>query len=169
MKKPTVFLIAAITADGFIAKTRYHFADWTSKEDKKKFVELTKEAGAMIMGSTTFSLFPAPLKGRKHYVYTSKTRQSDDDQVVFTSKPPRELIDSIAAEGFKQIAIIGGQHVYDLFLTENLIDEVYLTVEPKLFGSGITLTTQLIDTDLALIRSTNLGEHTVMLHYRVVK
>ena len=49
-----VFIIAAISADGFIAKDTNHPAMWTSKADKKRFIELTKRAGVVIMGATTF-------------------------------------------------------------------------------------------------------------------
>ena len=53
----------AITADGKIAKSSDHFPDWTSKEDKKMFVEVTKEHGVVIMGDKTFFTFPKPLAG----------------------------------------------------------------------------------------------------------
>ena len=39
------FIIAAVTADGFIAKDAQHSPfNWTSKADKKRFIELTKRA-----------------------------------------------------------------------------------------------------------------------------
>ncbi len=50
-----VSLLAAITADGFIGRDATHLADWTGKEDKKMFIELTKEAGTIVMGSRTFA------------------------------------------------------------------------------------------------------------------
>jgi dihydrofolate reductase len=49
-----VFLIAAVTADGFIGRDASHLADWTSPEDKKLFRKLTTEAGVVVMGSKTF-------------------------------------------------------------------------------------------------------------------
>lgn len=169
MNKPIVFLIAAITADGFIAQSADHFADWTSKEDKQKFVELTKDAGVMVMGSKTFAMFPAPLKDRKHYVYTRQPTASSDEMVIYTSAAPKQLIDQIANQGYKKIAIIGGQQVYDLFLSADAIDEVYLTVEPALFGAGIALARQPMNITMELLETTQLNASTVMLHYRVVK
>ncbi|MCL5782229.1 MAG: dihydrofolate reductase, partial [Patescibacteria group bacterium] len=56
------FIIAALSADGYIARDEHHPAFWTSKEDKKRFVELTKRAGVVIMGSTTYTTIARPLK-----------------------------------------------------------------------------------------------------------
>ena len=49
-----VVLLMATTVDGIIAKDVDEFIDWTGKEDKKYFVKITKEAGVVIMGSTTY-------------------------------------------------------------------------------------------------------------------
>jgi len=65
-----VFIITAISADGFIARDSHHPAVWTSKEDKKRFVEITKRAGVVIMGLNTFRTLPKPLKDRLNIVYS---------------------------------------------------------------------------------------------------
>jgi dihydrofolate reductase len=62
-----VFVIAALSADGFIAQAEDHVADWTGTEDKKLFVQLTKEAGIMVMGSKTLATIGRALPGRHHY------------------------------------------------------------------------------------------------------
>ena len=72
-----VFILAAQTADGFIAKNHTHAATWTSKEDKQRFVELTKDAGVIVMGSTTFKTLPKPLKNRLNVVYSNTIKQTD--------------------------------------------------------------------------------------------
>ncbi|NDE68363.1 dihydrofolate reductase, partial [bacterium] len=75
----TTFIIAALTADGFIARDAGHSPfNWTSKEDKARFIHLTKEAGVVVLGSATFATFPKPLKDRRNIVYTrSKTYPAD--------------------------------------------------------------------------------------------
>lgn len=169
MIKPRVFLIASITADGFIAKNAEQFADWSSKEDKKLFVQLTKQAGVMVMGNTTYKLFPKPLPHRKHIVYTRDTTQNAPESVSFTNASPAQLIKSLAQEGYEEIAIIGGQKIYDMFLQAGLIDELYLVVEPLLFGQGVQFTQSTMDQKMKLLESKNLNENTVMLHYEAVK
>ena len=45
-------LLMAQTLDGKIAKYADHFPDWTGKADKQLFVRETRQAGAIIMGSS---------------------------------------------------------------------------------------------------------------------
>ena len=59
-----IILMMAMTADGKIAKNSDHFPDWTSKEDKKMFMRVTKEVGVVIMGDKTFFTFPKALPER---------------------------------------------------------------------------------------------------------
>jgi len=129
-----VFIIAALSADGYIAKDERHSAFWTSKADKARFVKLTKEAGVVVMGSTTYATLPRPLKERVNIVYSrSKTFEGAET----TQKPPLELIKDLEARGFKSVAICGGSHIYTMFMKARLVDTLYLTVEPIVFGKGI--------------------------------
>ena len=91
----TTFLIAAITADGFIARHSRHLADWTSKEDKQFFTQKTKEAG--------------------------------------------------------------------------VVDKLYLTVEPVLFGAGIGLFTKELDVRLTLQSVQKLNEQSTLFEYNIMK
>ena len=62
---PKVFIIAVQTADGFVAKDKSHSPFlWSSKEDKKRFIDITKRAGVVVMGAETFKTFPKPLADR---------------------------------------------------------------------------------------------------------
>ena len=162
-----VVIIAAISADGFIATDANHPAVWTSKEDKKLFIELTKRAGVMVMGRNTYETIGKALPGRKNIVYTSRPLNAQD--IVTTQEDPKELIDRLAKEGYREVAICGGQTVYDMFLKENLVDELYITVEPVLFGDGIPMSKNLNKTDLRLIEYKELNNDTLNLHYKVEK
>lgn len=162
-----VILIAAISADGYIGTSSDHFADWTSKEDKKLFVELTKQAGVIVVGRNTYETIGKALPGRLNIVYTSKPLDNSDIQT--TQEPPKELVNRLEKEGYDQLALCGGRSIYDLFLKEGLVDEIYLTIEPKLFGSGITLSKLPLELDLELIESKKLNNDTLNLHYKVLK
>ena len=65
-----VTMMMAITVDGKIAKDKNQLADWTSREDKKLFVEISKQHGVIMMGENTFKTFPAPLPGRLNVVFS---------------------------------------------------------------------------------------------------
>jgi dihydrofolate reductase len=158
------FIIAAISADGFIARDSHHPAFWTSKEDKKRFVELTKRAGVVVMGSTTFKTLPRPLAERVNIVYT-RTKQIEG--VETTQEDPRVLIDRLEAKGFTEVAICGGSEIYNLFLKEKLVRKIYLTIEPIVFGKGMTMFKDEMNYRLELMNLTKTEGGSVMLEYNV--
>ena len=164
-----VFIIAALSADGFIARNTTELADWTSNEDKKLFVRLTKAAGIMIMGATTFHTIGRALPDRHTIVYTKHPESITISEVETTSEDPRILIERLAAQGAKAVAICGGSSIYSLFMESGLVDELYLTIEPTLFGSGIPLFTSPLTSNLRLLSSENLSENVLLLHYAVIK
>lgn len=167
MKHPmTTFIIAALTADGFIAKHPKHLADWTSKEDKQFFTEMTKQAGVVVMGSNTYETIGRPLKDRLNIVYS---REKQYEGVEITQKPPRELLQDLGSRGYRKVAICGGSTIYTMFMEAGVVDKLYLTIEPIIFGSGMTLFTKELNEKLTLDGVTKLGEHTILLEYTVFK
>ncbi len=158
------FIIAAITADGFIAKDDNHPAFWTSKEDKKRFVELTKRAGVIVMGSKTYSTLPRPLKERVNIVYT---RSKTYDGAETTQKSPVELLQELESRGFKEVAICGGSNIYNMFMEAKVVDHIYLTVEPLVFGKGIGLFSSPMNFHLNLENSAQTDNGSLILDYKV--
>ena len=162
-----VFIIAAITADGFIGRDAGHTADWTGAEDKKVFVRLTKEAGTMIMGARTFDTIGRALPGRRTMVYTSNPSKYADKGVETTNEDPRTLLSRLEQEGVQAIAICGGSSIYDLFMQAGLVNELYLTVTPIVFGTGVPLFLHQTQAKLELVENTSLADGAVLLHYLV--
>lgn len=160
-----VFIIAALTADGFIAKDSHHLADWSSKEDKKLFIALTKQAGVMVMGSNQFGTINRSLPGRKTIVYSRKTNQPQIEDVEYTSENPVDLVKRLESEGYSEVAICGGAQIYDLFLNAGVVDELYLTYEPILFGTGMNLLTSDIQQKLDLKELRQLNDQVFMARY----
>ncbi len=165
------FIIAAVTADGFIAKDAAHSAMWTSKEDKARFVKMTKEAG---MGSTTFKTLPRPLQNRLNIVYTKKAPDAGApvregfENVEYTQADPKELLASLEARGFTEVAICGGSQIYTSFMNARVVDRVFLTIEPLFFGQGITLFNAPVHHHLRLLDAkVNDKTGTFLLEYKV--
>ena len=161
-----VFLIAAITADGFIAKNSDHLASWTSKEDKQFFVEKTKEAGVVVMGFNTYKTIGRPLPGRLNIVY-SKT-EVNIPGIEVTQEEPVKLIQNLAKRGYEQVAITGGAQIYTMFMEAGLVDTLYLTVEPVVFGYGMSLFTKKLDNRLQLQSFEKIGDNSILLEYNVI-
>jgi dihydrofolate reductase len=157
------FIIAAMTADGYIARDAHHLASWTSKEDKKFFVERTKQAGVMVMGSHTYETIGKPMPGRLTIVYS---RSKKYEGVEMTQLEPRALLEDLERRGYKEVAICGGANIYTMFIKAGVVNTLYITVEPVIFGGGIGLFTEKLDVDLKLASSKKLSDNVVLLEYK---
>lgn len=164
-----VFIIAALTADGFIGRDSGHLADWTGKEDKKIFGELTKEAGVIVMGSKTHATIGRALPGRRNIIYTSQPEKITAEDVETTSEAPAELVKRLADEGSNALAVCGGASVYGMFMRAGVVDELYLTYVPVLFGQGVPLFSGELEQQLELKEETRLSDGSVLMHYIVKK
>ncbi len=163
-----VILLMAITLDGRTGKDSEHFVDWTEQEDKKLFVQITKRAGVIIMGSKTFDTIGTPLPGRKNIILTrNRQRKSRWDNLVFTDQQPRELLKSLEKEGFTEAVLAGGPTINTLFAREKLIDEVIVTISPLIFGYGTSLFSEEIAMELELIDVDRRGKDLVAITYDV--
>lgn len=169
----TTFLIAAVTADGFIARHSRHLADWTSKEDKRFFTQKTKEAGVVIMGLNTFKTIGKPLGDRYNIVYAPASpvgRPAEEklQGVEITQENPEVLLARLEQKGYREAAICGGAAIYTMFMEAGAVDALYLTVEPVLFGQGLSLFTKPLDVQLALQSVEKLNDTgTVLMSFKI--
>jgi len=165
--KISAFIIAALTADGFIAKNPNHTPlEWTSKEDKQFLTKKTKEAGVVIMGENTYKTIGRPLKDRLNIVY-SKNGQGHEG-VEVTRQEPQELLKDLEKRGYKKAAICGGSTIYTMFMEAGVVDKLYLTVSSIVFGDGMRLFNKEINKKLQLVSVERIGEQTVLLEYNVI-
>lgn len=160
------FIIAALSADGFIAKNKEESSTkWTSPEDTKHFIEKTKDAGVVVMGSTTFETFGSkPLSGRRNIIYTHSKQYENAET---TNESPDKLLERLESEGIETVAIAGGSSIYTMFAKSGLVDKLILTIENTVFGQGMNLFTESLDLDLTLNSNTQIGPGTVVLEYEV--
>ena len=164
----------AQTLDGKIGKNSQHIANWTSTEDKKSFAKITKEAGVLIMGSTTFDTIGKALPGRLNVILTSKPEKYQDKQqpglLEFFSGSPAEVVTMLENRGYQTAALGGGAKTNAAFLKANLVDEIFMTIEPILFGSGISLAEgSEMELKLKLLGTEKINDQAIQLHYQVLK
>lgn len=162
-----LILLMAMTADGMIGRTNHHFCDWTCREDKHMFKRMSQEAGVVVMGSRTFDTIGRALPGRLNVVMTRRPEQyATAENLVFWSGSPRSLLDDLNSRGFETVVLAGGATINSLFARDGLIDELYLTIAPKLFGQGLSLFAESLDIDLKLLEVRCLQDQTILLTYR---
>lgn len=162
----------AMTANGLIAAEDGD-SSWTSEADEKSFAALRKKIGNVIMGRGTYdtlvgdSQFPFP--DCLNVVMTREAPETETlKKVVFTDKSPEEVLQDLAAQGFSEALLAGGGDLNGSFMTDGLVDEIYLTVEPLAIGQGIKLFgTGDFRRDLELLEVNKLSDNEVQLHYGV--
>jgi dihydrofolate reductase len=164
-----IILMMAMTADGKIAKTSDHFPDWTSREDKKYFFETTKKHGVILMGEKTFKTFPKPLPGRLNVVFTLEKNPPEMEDVKWVSGDEEKVLGELESMGYKSAILGGGAFLNSQFLQKKLINEIWITIEPKIFGDGLGVFGGDFDQDLKLISLEKINENSVVMKYEVLK
>lgn len=163
-----VTLIMAISLDGKIAKNSDHFTNWTSPEDKKIFIETSKDFGMIMMGRKTFSTFPAPLKNRLNVVFSDQAEKEEKiDNVLWVKDEPEKVLEQLEAMGYKKALLGGGSTLNSIFLKKKLINEIMITVEPKIFGAGLSLFNDDFDVDLELMSLEKINQNSFLVKYKL--
>jgi len=170
-------LIFVSTLDGKITKWGDpKIRSWSSKNDQDYFDTIWNDTRVVIMGSGTYN--PDPVKPSSEHLFIVMTRQQDKyqmeeraGQLEFTGDSPSFLIKRFEKEGEEKILVVGGPHIATAFLKEQLIDELWLTIEPKIFGIGAGFVTEeKLDIDLNLLSSEKINDQgTLITKYRVIR
>ncbi|HLO58823.1 MAG TPA: dihydrofolate reductase family protein [Bacteroidales bacterium] len=169
-----VILVFVQSLDGKITKWGYPIVrSWSSKEDQDYFSSLMKKSELTVVGSNTYNFDPfKPSPGHLLVVMTGHPElyRTIQGSIEFSNLSPTELVKEYSAR-YDQMLMVGGPHLATSFFTENLIDEIWLTIEPKIFGSGGNFVTdQNLDIRLqlkSLEKINNSG--TLILKYSVLK
>ena|SRR3989338_1173986 len=138
-RRHTFVFVVAVSIDGRITQGRKEGSTWTSKEDKVFFQSELNRADAVVMGRKTFLAIKRPFTSRNRIVFTHNTTSLQTgvckDVVLFSGSEGR-LFKLLNKKCWKRVAVVGGTSIYDWFLKRDIIDEIYLTIEPVIFGTG---------------------------------
>ena len=173
-----ITMVMLMTVDGKTTRgENKNIYTWTSSEDQKHFFSLIKKNNLIVMGRKTFEASRPVIrleKGKLRIVLTHHpekySKESVKGQLEFSNENPEKLIKRMEGLGYKKILLVGGATINGLFLKENLVDELYLTIEPKIFGSGKNIIEgQLLDKFLQLINVKKLNKKgTLLLRYKII-
>ena len=150
---------------------------WASREDQAYFQSLITANNLIVMGRKTYEASKPILKlkkGKQRIVLTRNPESFKDfaveGQLQFSDESAQKLLQRLERAGYKQMLLVGGSGVSTLFFKENLVDEVWITIEPKIFGSGNGMVDEEINVKLLLENMEKLNENgTLLLKYKVVK
>jgi riboflavin biosynthesis pyrimidine reductase len=86
----------------------------------------------------------------------------------FRSDTPSGIIHYLEEQGYRSAVLAGGAKTNAVFLEENLVDEIIVTIEGLLFGKGIGMCDGLkTQRELEIISVKQLSDRTVVVHYKV--
>lgn len=161
----------AITGNGYIAKENDN-TSWISKKEWDSYSAVVRKAGNLIIGRRTYNILTKQpefieFKNIKIIIVSSNNFKTlSADHIIV--KTPKEALNLF--KNYKEIIVAGGGILNASFISENLVDEIYLDIEPIVFGKGINL---FADSDfefnLELLEIKKLSKNTIQLHYKVLK
>src|SRR3989344_2196841 len=136
---------------------------WTSGEDKEHLKKMTYKAFKKYI-----QLSPNTLR----MVMTSQPEKYKDDIVIgqleFVNKSPKELVEKYEKKGYKELLLLGGSKIYSSFLEAGLLNELLITIEPVLFGTGTPFIESHKHVSLKLVSIEKLNDKgTLLLKYSV--
>ncbi len=171
-----IVLIAAQSLDGFITRHDEPGTAFTSPEDKAHFRAVLAGFDVCIFGAGTYRVSRVFIRAQfpNHPLRVVLTRSPEryaaeavPGEMEFTSAAPAAIAEDLRRRGRRACALLGGSQVHSLFFAAGLVDEIWLTVEPALFGGGTPLLARRTDARLELQSVERLGAHPLLLKYRV--
>jgi dihydrofolate reductase len=140
MRKVVLFI--ATSLDGFIAGKDGNI-DWLYTDGDFGYSEFYKSIDTTLMGHNTykdilqFGSFPYPDK--RNFVFTRKEREPDQNPVAFITGGVANFVRELKSEKGKNIWLVGGGQINSILLNNNLIDQMIISIHPKVLGDGIPL------------------------------
>lgn len=158
----------ASSIDGKISLTKRTIPDWTSAEDWKFFQHSLRKADAVVVGRNTYLSAADRLRKRTTFVFTRRIKKlKRRGNVTFLN--PNQITISDLFHHHKTVAVVGGGPVYQAMLDRGLIDELFLTIEPLVFGRGTEMFTGGTTTkrfQLVSVKKLN-RSGTLLIHYKL--
>lgn len=147
MRKIVLYIAASI--DGYIARKDGN-VDWL--EDPDYLVEGGDDMGygdfyagidITLMGNATYQEVlgfdvPFPYPDKKNYVF-SRSEKDNDENVEYVSGDIVAFTKQLKNQPGKDIWLIGGGKINTIFLENELIDQIILTIVPFTLGDGIPM------------------------------
>ena len=168
-----VILYIAMSLDGYIATENGDIGFLSMVEQEGidyGYAEFIRTIDTVIMGRKTYDKVLSlgiefPHSDKETYVIT-RTAKTDIGSIRFYSGSLINLVAKLKAGKGKNIYCDGGAEIVTLLLSENLIDEFYISIIPVLLGKGILLfKTGRPELKLILKSTRQFEKGLVQLHY----
>ncbi len=136
----------AVSLDGFLARED-GVLDWLSNYTKPletpyDYEPFYQTVSAVVMGRKTYDTVLGfgeyPYQGKPGLVLSKNTDfQVNESGIESVSSNWKEKVAALKSSVENRIWLVGGREVANLFVRENLLDEIILTIIPETIGTGI--------------------------------
>lgn len=151
---------------------------WASPEDQALFNAQLVAHDRIVMGSKTYETARSIIKLNPRHpriVMTHTPQNFASEQqpglLTFTANSPETVVAEAKADGCRSLLLVGGAETNARFLDAGLVDELLVTTEPLLFGSGkpfVDTLQRTIALKLASHKQLN-SQGTLFTHYIIQK
>lgn len=170
----TVTFVLVTSLNGKLTDGQAGPHNWASAEDQQFFGTLIEESALIVMGRATYEASKPVIQlrpGKLRVVLTNDPKKYSEQvvpgQLEFSNEKPADLVERFTKLGYEKMLVVGGSQIYTAFLEAKLVNEIYLTLEPKIFASGVDAFAPLPDmVPLQLIEARKMNENgTLLLNY----
>jgi dihydrofolate reductase len=165
----------AMSLNGIIARQDGN-EDFLSDANWKSFVELAERHGCFITGRKSYEIVQAwpdynfgSIKAKLKIV-VSGNKDLKLSESFTRADSPKDAIGKAIAQNIPSAILVGGSMNNSSFLSENLVDEVILNIEPAIIGAGIPVFAEgEFDKRLSFIETKKLADDILQVRYKVNK
>jgi len=164
-----VTLIANLSANGKVLLTdnpNYH----EPREALMFFIQYANQIGNIIIGRKTYDVLERiPGNTKRVFLQAEVVVVSQSGAAINECKvvsTAQEAIDHLSDKGFKEILVGGGTAVYNLFLEQELVTDLFFNYIPVIIGDGGVLGhSENLSTHFSLKEQKMLTEEVLQVHY----
>jgi len=138
--RPFFYTNFVATLDGKVAVKQPGYWPIGSKTDYKIMIELRAHADALIHGKNLYKEFGSITKESLHKPAFRSLRQklvkNPELPYIQATHSLKKMAQDFQKLGYKKVLIEGGPTLIGSFLKEKLLDELFITIAPKIYGTS---------------------------------
>jgi dihydrofolate reductase len=166
-----VIMYMAISANGMIARKDDN-TSWISKEEWDSYSFAVRNAGCLIVGRRTYEILTKQPEFSEFkdvaLIAVSKNKIKLVSEKHKIAASPEEALKLL--RGSKEVIVAGGGILNSAFLEKNLVDELYLDVEPIIISDGIPVFKGgSFEKALKLLGQKKISNDEIQFHFKIVK
>lgn len=166
-----IIIYSVPTINGLIAMKDEKDYSFISDNAWDSYLKALKESGVFVMGRRTYEASlrtgAFPYDCLNIVMTKQKIENKWGDKVIFTHLKPKDILHMLEKRGFTK-AIVTGGILSAAFMKENLVDEIWIDVMPRVFTNGVRLFDgEYFDADLELLEVKKCADSEVQLRYKV--